>query len=488
MKGFEGIASRARNIGLFASLAFCATGASALAGDVAPTAEGAQKLQSNLAAYFGANVVKVTPEGDHYALLFDIAKALAPLADQGVKIDMALGPIALTEQSDGAWRIAADGNALFNAHLKDGEYSIRYDGYNYAGVFDPAISGFREAQIRADKIGFQLHSPALEETGQAGPLQATLTGAAAAGGGLDAVLHEELTDSSLTVTPKKSDAAGGASPPPVTIRVTPLVVDVKADNLRSRQLLDLWAFFLAHQTRADLATHQDELKTKLMGLLPVADKIDESFAGQKLVVESPKGPVIVETLKASFATDHFPSKGTNEVHIALTGISPPAGLAPPAMQPLMPTSIDIGFKVNGYDYGAAAAEAIKDLDFAGEGPVIPEGDRPKITALMMAGPIAVTVLPSRILAPQLDLSFEGELQLTGGHPVGKITVKARDFDKTMAAVKSAGPLATPQVLAGLTMAKGLGKADPDGSLVWVAEYAADGVMKLNGLPLGKAPQ
>jgi len=107
---------------------------------------------------------------------------------------------------------------------------------------------------------------------------------------------------------------------------------------------------------------------------------------------------------------------------------------------------------------------------------------------MIAGPIGVTILPSRILAQQLDLSFEGDLQIAGGRPVGKITIKARDFDKTMAAVKSAGPLATPQVVAGLTMARGLAKADSDGSLVWVAEYSADGVMKLNGLPLGKAPQ
>jgi Uncharacterized protein conserved in bacteria (DUF2125) len=481
------IAGRARNIGLFVSLGLSATSVSALAGDVAPTAEGAQRLQSILATYFGANATKITQEGDHYALVFDIAKALAPLADQGAKFDMTLPPIALTEQSDGAWRAAADGSALFDAHLKDRDYSIRYDGYNFAGAFDPAISGFREAKVRADKIGFQLHSPEFEEMGQAGPAQVTGTGAAAAGGGLDAVFHEDLNDIALTVTSKKSEA-GGASPAPVNIRLTPLVVDIKADNLRARQLLDLWAFLVAHQTRADLAAHQDELKAKLTALLPVADKIEESFAAQKLVVESPKGPVIVETLKASFSNDHFPSKGINEVHIALTGISPPPGLAAPAMQPLLPTSIDIGFKVNGYDYGAAAAEAIKDLDFAGEGPVIPEGDRPKITALMVAGPIEVTILPSRIIGPQLDLSVEGELQLMGGRPVGRITVKARDFEKTMAAVKSAGPLATPQVIAGLTMARGLGKADPDGSLVWVAEYAADGVMKVNGLPLGKAPQ
>ncbi|HXW19241.1 MAG TPA: hypothetical protein VEK35_01920 [Roseiarcus sp.] len=487
MTNFVGVAGRARRIGLVASILISAPCALALAGDVAPTADGAQALQSALAAYLGASALTVTPEGDHYSVLVDVAKLLAPLADQGVKIDMAPRPINVTQQSEGAWRVSADGYPPFTAHFKDGELSAHYDGYKFAGVFDPTISGFREAEISAEKIGFQLHSAEVDETGQAGPFRATLNGAAAGGGGLDVVVHEDVNDLSFSATSKKGDA-GGASPPPVNSRATLLVADIKLANLRARQLLDLWAFLVAHQTRADVAAHQDELKAKLMTLLPVADAIDENFSAQKFVIESAKGPLIVDAVKARFAADHFPSKGGSEFHIALGGISPPPGLAPPGIQPLVPTSIDVGFKVNGYDYGAGAAEAIKDLDFAGEGPIIPEGDRPKITALMMAGPIGVTILPSHILAQQLDFSFEGDLQIVGGRPVGKVTMKARDFDKTMAAVKSAGPLATPQVIAGLTMARGLAKADSDGSLVWVAEYAPDGVMKLNGLPLGKAPQ
>jgi hypothetical protein len=487
MKNFVGLACRAQKIGFLASFLACAPCGATWASDVAPTADGAQALQSALAAYLGAAALKVSAEGDHYSLLIDFIKLLAPLADQGVKIDIAPRAMNVTQQSEGTWRLAADAYPPFTLHFKDGDLSAHYDGYNLVGVFDPAISGFRDAKINADKIGFQLHSSEIDETGQVGPFRATLTGAPAAAG-LDAVVHEDVNDLSFTATSKKTDTAGGAPPAPVNIRLAPLVVDIKVDNLRARQLLDLWAFLVAHQTRADVATHQDELKAKLTRLLPVADAIDESFSAQKLVVDSAKGPLIIDTVKGRFAADHFPAKASNEVHIAIGGISPPPGLAPPGMQPLLPTSIDIGVKVNGYDYLAAAAEAIKDLDFAGEGPIIPEGDRPKITALMVAGPIGVTILPSRILAQQLDLSFEGDLQIAGGRPVGKITIKARDFDKTMAAVKSAGPLATPQVVAGLTMARGLAKADSDGSLVWVAEYSADGVMKLNGLPLGKAPQ
>jgi hypothetical protein len=43
------------------------------------------------------------------------------------------------------------------------------------------------------------------------------------------------------------------------------------------------------------------------------------------------------------------------------------------------------------------------------------------------------------------------------------------------------------VLGGLALAKTLAKTDSDGALTWVAEYGVDGSIKVNGLPLGKAP-
>jgi len=39
----------------------------------------------------------------------------------------------------------------------------------------------------------------------------------------------------------------------------------------------------------------------------------------------------------------------------------------------------------------------------------------------------------------------------------------------------------------LAMAKGLGKAGPDGAMSWVCDLGRDKVIKINGLPLGKSP-
>ena len=64
----------------------------------------------------------------------------------------------------------------------------------------------------------------------------------------------------------------------------------------------------------------------------------------------------------------------------------------------------------------------------------------------------------------------------------------RNFDKTVAAIKALGPLASPQLIGGLAMAKiPRQNRRADGALTWIAEYGADGSIKVNGLPLGKTP-
>ena len=99
----------------------------------------------------------------------------------------------------------------------------------------------------------------------------------------------------------------------------------------------------------------------------------------------------------------------------------------------------------------------------------------------------IDIEPSHIVAPLLDVSFEGHIVYKGGKPTGKVTVHMHNFDKTQAALKTLGPEVEKKVAPALAMAKGLAKTDGDGSLTWVGEIGSDGVMKVNGLPLGKSP-
>jgi hypothetical protein len=468
------------------AVALCALPAAAMAGDVAPTQDGANKLSDVLFRYVGKDALAVAIEGDHYVVSLDIAKLLAPLAAQGVGVDMAPAKIDLVEQSDGTWRVTRDGYEPMIFSAKESAFAIQVDGYKFDGLFDPAIYGFRSAETKIDKADAHAHAPEFDETITFGPAQATMTGSAAAGGGYSGTVKENVGEVDVFVTPKTDSPQTQG---PVSIKLGGLAYDVTFDNIRVRELLDLWAFVVAHPSRPALASDEEALKTKLRALLPLADKLAEAFSAQNIAVDTPKGSVKLNDIKARFGAEKFPSTGDMEIHFAAGAITLPSGLVPAPLSGLVPNSIDINVKYGGYDYAAAAEEAINDLHLAGEGPVISDADREKIPAKMMSGgPIHFTILPSRIVAPQLDVSMEGELQVTGARPVGKVTLKAHNFDSTFAAIKGAGPqIATPQLIAGLTLAKGLGKAEADGVLTWVAEYSADGAIKVNGLALGKAP-
>jgi len=92
------------------------------------------------------------------------------------------------------------------------------------------------------------------------------------------------------------------------------------------------------------------------------------------------------------------------------------------------------------------------------------------------------------VAPAIDADFSGTLDYASGRPSGEMTIRMRGFDKTMAAVKALGPDVAAESLPGLAMAKGLAKTEADGSLTWVVELGRDRSLKVNGVPLGKAPQ
>ena len=68
-----------------------------------------------------------------------------------------------------------------------------------------------------------------------------------------------------------------------------------------------------------------------------------------------------------------------------------------------------------------------------------------------------------------------------------MTIRMRNFDMTMAAVRGLGPDIERKALPGLAMAKGLAKTENDGSLSWVIDVGRDRALTVNGIPLGKAP-
>ena len=93
-----------------------------------------------------------------------------------------------------------------------------------------------------------------------------------------------------------------------------------------------------------------------------------------------------------------------------------------------------------------------------------------------------------MVAPAVDADFTGSIRLDHAQPTGALTIHARDFDKTMEAVKDLSPEIAGKAMPGLALAKGLAKSESDGSLSWLVELDAERSIKVNGIPFGKAPE
>ena len=482
--------------GLFAGAAFCALSAAASAADRPATPEGAQKLSAFFATYLGAApagappALVVTPEGSDYLVAIDLVAATAPLKAAGVSYDPATLKFKVIEQDDGAWRVEGADVPPISSHQPHGSSTMEMTGYKSESVIDPATSWFRTASGSSDKVAVHVRTDVgVDETINFGALQITGTGSAGADGSASSVFHESAADVGLSIamTPKADQPGADPKPVTTTARMDKVAVDVNLDGLKTQAALALWAFLVAHPSRADLAANEPALKALANAAATSALKLNETINVQKIAVETARGHIAIDTAKVGIGAAAGAS-GAFEEHIAFDGLALPATLVPALYHDFTPTSADIGFKASGFDVAGAAAEAIADLHLAGEAPPLSPEDRAKISKkLFGAAPVTIDIPPSHIRAPRLDVSFEGQVHYQGGHPYGALTIHMRNFDDTVGALKSLGPETERKLVTVIGMAKGLAKKDPDGALNWVAELGQDGMMKVNGLPLGKAP-
>jgi hypothetical protein len=496
----------ARRVALVSCVTLAALSATAFAADRPPSPDGAAKLQAFFAAYLGKQApATVSPADPGFWVAFDLAALTAPLTTAGFVFDPVTVKYRLIEQDDGAWRAEFSDFPTLFAHIHkqggdqtlDGTETIALTGAKGQALIDPAIGFWRSMSGEADSANVEVKFPGVDETFQVAAFKVGGTGQAGSDGAVSAAMTETATGAELKfdVDPRAIKAAkanadapaADAQPFSVNVKTGQVSADVKLDGLKTRPLLDLWTFLVAHPTRPELAANEAAFKTLIAAALANPVKIDESATIDKIAAQIPQGEVTIDSAKFG-ASGASGSAGAFGERFAADGLTLPSTLIPAPFGGFAPTAFAIGFRASGFDVASASAELVADLHLAGDGPAIAPDDATKIRAKLI-GPdgVIVDIEPSHIVAPLLDVSFEGHIVYKGTKPTGRLTVHMRNFDKTQAALKTLGPDIQKTVAPLLAMAKGFAKTDGDGSLVWVGEIGADGVMKLNGLPLGKAP-
>ncbi|HEY3720904.1 MAG TPA: hypothetical protein VGL41_12285 [Roseiarcus sp.] len=486
---------------LLASTTLAALTSGAAANDLPATPEGAAKITAFFQTYAGKAAAAppglvVTPEGTDYLVTADIGALTAPLKSAGLNYDSAVFTFKVFEQDDAAWRVEQDNFPTYHVQMTQNnvtsDVTVSVSGLKSVTLFDTALDWIRSGQYHIDNMTMRERLPGTDATAGGGPLDATMTTQASPDSAVSTTLRESFSalEMTLAVDPKATNppATDGAQPFNAAARFDSGTLDFKLD-VKPRPLLDLWAFIVAHPTRPELAADEAAFKTLLTAALADRTAFDEEFGLQKLSVQTPEGPFTFDGAKVGVSVAAAGPASRFEQHYAATGLALPPGLVPAQYQDLVPTSFDLGFKVTGFDLTAAGTEAIADMHLAGDAPPIAKEDEDKVSAkLQSAGPVIIDIPSSHILAPQLDVSFEGQVHYLGPKSTGTITVHARNFDRTTAAaLKAGGPEGEKKLVPLVAMVKGLAKTDPDGAMTWVCEIGDDRVMKVNGLPLGKAP-
>ncbi len=480
---------RAAHAALFAGATLLA--APAFAGDRPATPEGAENLQAFFSRFLpapaagGSPLVAVKTDGQHYVVSADLAamNGFFKAGGANVAYDLAILALNLFEQDDGKWRVVQDSFPTIVSHAQDMTGVTRIDNYHQTMVIDPGLAWFVSCAASADKGSVGVTGPKLDQTFDFGPLKADCATTVSADGSVSSTAKEEIRDIAFKVsgTDKEGKPVGASG------RIGGAALNVGVEGLKSRKLFDLVALLSAH--RDDLAAHEGELKDTLRPLAAPGLRFVEGGEASKLMIGSQIGAIAIDGVKFAFGVANVGPDSAIDTTVSADGLSLPVGLVPPNATDLTPSKIDLAFTVKGIDIAAAAAQAIDSLNLAGPGPAISDADSAKVLAAFLgAGPLKIVIAPSHVVALAIDADVQGVVRYATGKPSGAVTVRMRNFDKTMSAIQGLGPAAAGKALPVVAMAKGLAKSESDGALSWLIEVGADRSIKVNGIPLGKTPE
>ncbi len=460
------------------------------------TDEGARGIENSFSTYIGKaaveqKLISVKPQGESYRISLDFEKMVASAKAPQYSLKMAPWDIVVTEQADGNWAVKSE--AFPEIALKvpgaDGglEESIKYTNYKFEGVFNPKLMAWLSGKASHDAadgvVGGKVNG-----TVKIGSGQVTMTGTDAGNGAVSGNFSQTIKDMVEVVhlPPPPKDAPATASGD-FTVKIADLGANTDIDSSKNKAILDLWAAFLANPSKEAIAKNQTDIKSKLTAAMPLWNVIKGSATLKDVSVVTSMGNFSVKSFSESIGLSGMTEHGLFQFGINFTDLVFPAGLVPKANAPLVPTSMDLDIKITADGLDRMAKTLIDEADFSTE-KVLPESTSMELMGIAMTSNPKITIAPSHIIAPSMNLTIAGEVISNGLNPTGKITIDAVGLDKTIAALKEAGkndPEAQ-KTISGLSVARGMAKPGPNGASSFVIEINGKTV-SVNGMaiPMGK---
>jgi len=468
-------------------LACALVAGSALAGDQPATPAGAEQLQSLLSQLLrsggDSHAVTVRADGADYVIEAELG-ALGALAGNWGQSRYEPPSLLLRarEQDDGLWRVEQNSFPKITTHSEDAMGRFEVSNYHQTLLIDPKIFWWRSGSASADHGALSLQGPDYVESFEFGGTTADYATTVKSDQSLSTTVKEGVADVNFKF------AAIGKDREPITASggVEKIALNVGADGFKSEKAFALWKLLAA--PRATLSKHEAELKEILSDLAAPGLKFVEGVEASKAMITAPTGAISLTGAKMALGVANAGPDSAVDAAVSIEGLSLPVGLAPPGAADLTPSKIDLAATFKGFDIAAAAKAAIDRMKVGADGPAISDEDASKVAeALLGPGPMRLDIAPSHVRAPAIDAEFEGALRYALGKASGAVTIRMRDFDKTMGAIRGLGPEIQLKAIPALALAKGLAKTEADGRLSWIVEVSEDRSVKINGIPFGKTP-
>lgn len=453
--------------------------------------QGAKQLTDNLAHYFGKKpfdigFVKVSVEGDAYKLAFDFKPLAEMLAtQQAFKFELTPYAMLVKPREDARWDVSMEvspkGSFDFVGPEGPQHVDVSISDHKFNGVYDPDLAAFASANVSIGGMTMAIRETKQQANVRIGSGTATLASTKSADGGIDFTASEKLTNFVETV--KVNDPEKGLSLP-LAVKAPELSVDATGKGLRTKALLDLFAFIAATDDEAKLKANEVEFKSLLTAALPLWERIDGTYGFKDFEVESPVGKFGAAQLSTAVGMDGIAKDGKINYAIKASSLTVPHQMLPVWSVALLPTNIDLNFGGANIDLDSMARKAIETLDFSKD-PPLPADFGDEISADFLAKTPKFVLGHSTVRNDSIVIAMEGEMTFPGKKPDADVTIDVTGYDKIVASLQEAAktdPQAS-QAFTGALAIKGFAKTLPDGRIEWVINARHDGSVTVNGAML-----
>jgi hypothetical protein len=470
---------------LAATLLLASSCSAALA---AATADEAQRITASLQAYLGKEpgVVTVAPQGDDYIVTLNAAPYIAKLSQPGVKV--AIDPVVLTirPKGNGQWDVAQKGPYAFSWSVEGlSAVDAKMADQTWTGVFDENAGSFLSSTyaIKNFTINQTMVDPGSQGKTNTATVYESWTGTSSAtprpDGSVDAV-------ATMNIAGVMSAAQAGPGAPPVNYTISNARTDytTEAKGLRSKAVLDLVAWFVAHPSKELIVKDQQQLKDKVLAALPLWESADVAATMSDTSVATALGQFALPTANFNFGMNGISKDGKLREAFGVTGLAIPPGIAPPWTDGLIPHTFKIDFTAGGVDLEAPVRLFVSQADLSKD-PPIPAGSEPAyLAAFAPNNNMTLAFQGGEITSSVYSLTYEGNFTIGfAGLPTGTATLRMKGLDDVLAKVQAAAasdPTAQ-QAMGGLVAFKGFGKAEADGSTIWAIDMSQPGKVLVNGI-------